>query len=387
MDVSIVGLGMIPVREHWARSLRELAAEAGALALEDAGLARVDAIFVGNAYAATYNQQTQLGSLIAAEMGMSGVEAWTCEAGDASGGAALRAGCLAIQSGLIGSALVIGVEKATDIVGEARIRARGISLDSEMEALHGATLTAMAAILMRRYMWQYGLELSDFEGFSVNAHRNGALNPHAMFRNTLRPGAFAKAPMLADPVSLFDCAPDGDGAAAVVLTNAERAADLVPRPVQICASSVASDRFTLADRDDPLRLDAVAASFSRASTQAGINRVDIDLLEIHDAYTILTTLALEAMGYGEAGQGWTLAQNAGKTIALDGEIPLSSFGGLKSRGHPGGATGVYQAAEAALQLRHQAGANQVKDARTALIQCLGGIGSTAITHILRAAPD
>ena len=194
MDVSIVGLGMIPVREHWARGLRELAAEAGAQALEDAGLARVDALFIGNAYAATYNQQTQLGSLIADEMGLSGIEAMTCEAGDASGGAALRAGCLAIASGLIASALVIGVEKATDIVGEARIRARGISLDSEMEALQGATLTAMAALLMRRYMWKHGLDLADFEGFSVNAHRNGALNPHAMFRNALRRGAFARAP-------------------------------------------------------------------------------------------------------------------------------------------------------------------------------------------------
>ena len=145
--------------------------------------------------------------------------------------------------------------------------------------------------------------------------------------------------MLADPVSLFDCAPDGDGAAALVLTNAETAADLVPRPLQICASSVATDRFAVADRANPLRLDAVAASFSRALTQAGIEREAIDLLEIHDAYTILTTLALEAMGYRDAGTGWTLAKEAGKAIALDGEIPLSTFGGLKSRGHPGGATG------------------------------------------------
>ena len=387
MDVSIVGAGMIPVREFWARSLRDLAAAAGAMALRDAGLTRVDALIIGNAYAAAYNQQTQLGSLIADEMDFSGVEAWTCEAGDASGGAALRAGCMAVASGQVGSALVIGVEKVTDIVGDARIQARGISLDSEMESLHGATLTALAGLLMRRYMWQYDLELSDFEGFSINAHRNGALNPLAMFRNTLRPGAFAKAPMLADPVSLFDCAPDGDGAAAVVLTSAEAAADLVPLPVEICASSVASDRFALADRADPLHLGAVAASFSRALSQAGLERDDIDLLEIHDAYTILTTLSLEAMGYREAGRGWTLAQRGGKAIALDGEMPISAFGGLKSRGHPGGATGIYQAAEAVLQLRHAAGANQVQDARIALIQCLGGLASTAITHILRAPSD
>ena len=387
MQVSIIGAGMIPVREHWARGLRELAAEAGGLALQDAGLPRVDALFIGNAYAATFNQQTQLGSLIADELGMTGVEAYTCEAGDASGGAALRAGSLAVASRIVGSALVIGVEKATDIVGEARTKARTVSLDADMEAIHGTTLTALAALMMRRYMWRYERELADFEGFSINAHRNGATNPNAMFRNQLRPGAFAKAPMLAEPVSLFDCAPDGDGAAAVVLANAEAAADLVPQPVQICGGGVATDRFMLADRADPLWLEAVAVSFARALAQTGLNRGDMDLLELHDAYTILTTLSLEAMGFCAPGMGWTLSRDGGEAIARDGRLPLGAFGGLKSRGHPGGATGVYQAAEAVLQLRGEAGENQVTDARVAMIQCLGGLGGTAITHILRAAPD
>ena len=351
-------------------------------ALADAGLSIVDALYVGNAYGATFNQQTQLGCLIADEMQLAGVEAFTCEAGDASGGAALRCGTLAVASGLAPTALVIGVEKATDIVGPARVSARSISLDADMEGTSGATLTAMAGLLMRRYMDEYGVDLGSFEGFSINAHRNGALNPLAMFRNRMREGAFVKAPMIADPVSLFDGAPDGDGAAAVVLTRSEVAEDLVPQPVEIRGSAVATDRLALQDRDDPLWLGAVAASASRALAAAEIEREQIDVLEIHDAYTVLTALALEALGYSERGCGWLWAESGGSRIARDAELPISTFGGHKSRGNPAGAGGVYQAVEAVLQLRGAAGANQVSGAKTALIQNMAGLGSTVVTHIL-----
>ena len=287
MSVSIIGVGMLPVAEHWNRGLRDLAAEAGAIALDDADMKTVDALYVGNAYAATFNQQSHLGSLIADEMGLTGIEAYTCEAADASGGVALRNGILAVASGMIRSALVIGVEKATDIVGPARISARNISLDADFESVNGVILTALAALLMRRYMAETDVGLSQFEGFSVNAHRNGALNPYAMFRNKLREGAFSRAPMISEPVSLFDSAPDGDGAAAVVLVNANVAGDLVPQPIQVCASTVATDRFMLQDREDLLLLEAVAASFSRALALADMTRDDIDLLEIHDAFTVM----------------------------------------------------------------------------------------------------
>ncbi len=384
MSVSIIGAGMLPVAEHWNRGLRDLAAEAGAIALDDADMKTVDALYVGNAYAATFNQQTHLGSLIADEMGLTGIEAYTCEAADASGGVALRNGILAVASGMIRSALVIGVEKATDIVGPARISARNISLDADFESVNGVILTALAALLMRRYMAESDVGLSQFEGFSVNAHRNGAMNPYAMFRNKLRDGAFSQAPMISEPVSLFDSAPDGDGAAAVVLVNANVAGDLVPQPIQVCASTVATDRFMLQDREDLLRLEAVAASFSRALALADMTRDDIDLLEIHDAFTIMTVLSLEAMGYSQRGRGWSWAKNGGNDIALQGKLPISTFGGLKSRGNPGGATGIYQAVEAVLQLRGVAGANQVEEAEVALIQNIGGLASTVVTHILSA---
>ena len=387
MNAAIIGAGMIPVGEHWSKGIRELASEAGTIALKDAGMSSVDALYIGNAYGSTFNQQTQLGSLVAGDMNLTGIEAYTCEAGGASGGVALRSGCLALASGMVQSALVIGVEKATDIVGAARVGAGSISLDADFESVNGATLTAMAGLLMRRYMYEHGIALSQFEGFSLNAHRNGALNPFAMYRNRLREGAFANAPMIADPVSLFDSAPEGDGAAAVVLVSSDAAADLVPKPVSISASSVVTDHLMLQDREQMLALKAVSQSVKQALEQAQLTLDGIDLMELHDAYTILTALALEAMGLGEAGQGWSWANDGGARIRLDGAMPISTFGGLKSRGNPSGAAGIYQAVEALWQLRHEAGANQVAGARTALIQSIGGLGSTVVTHILRVFAD
>ncbi len=385
--VAIVGVGMTPVREHWSLSIGELAEAAGRAALADAGLAAVDALYVGNAYGAAYNQQTQLGSLIAGDLGLAGVESYCCEAGDASGAAALRTGYLAVAAGAAKTALVLGVEKVTDMVGLARNTARSVSLNADYEATNGATLTSMAALLMRRYMLEHEVGLAQFEGFSVNAHRNGALNPKAMYRNPLRAGAFSKAPMIAEPVSLFDSAPDADGAAALILAPADEAVDLSPQPVLLAGSAVATDSLMLQDRMDPLHFAAVGRSAARALDQAGLSTSDLDLLELHDGYTIMTALALEAMGFSARGRGWRWAQVNGEQLALNGELPISSFGGLKSRGNPSGATGVYQAVEATLQLRGEAGENQVANARTALVQNLGGLASSAVTHILRALPD
>lgn len=380
-DAAIIGIGQIPVGEHWDSSLRMLASDAIAEALNDAGIRQVDALYVGNAYGGTLSSQTQLGALIADYAGLKGIEALTIEAADASGAAALRTGYLAVASGAVETALVVGVEKCTDMVGSARVQARASSLDADYEAAHGATLTALAALLMRRYMHEFGVRLEDFEGFSINAHANGARNEYAMFRNIIKPGRFGKAPMVADPVNLFDTAPDADGAAAIILTSAERAADLVPIPVRIAASAAASDTLTLHDRSDLLYLEAAHRSAYKAYAQARVEPRDIHLFELHDAFTVLSALTLEATGFAARGEGWKLAQSG--AISVTGSLPISTFGGLKSRGNPAGATGVYQAVEAVLQLRGTAGANQVSNARTAMLQNLGGLGSTAITHILQ----
>ena len=381
-EVAIIGLGQTPVGEHWDTSLRALAADAARAALDDAGLSSVDALYVGNAYGATFSSQSQIGALAADYAGLHGVEALAVDAGEATGGAALRAGYLAVASGAVESVMVLGVEKASDTVGTAHVLARSTSLDADYESIHGATLPALAALVMRRYMYEYGVELAAFEPFSINAHANGKLNAGAMYRNLLKPGAFGKAPIVADPVNLFDSAPDGDGAAAVILTSSERAAGSATRPVRITGSAGASDTLALHDRRDLLDLNAVRLSTNKALAEAGIAREAIDLFEAHDAFTILTVLALEAAGFAEAGQGWKLAQEGG--IGLTGSLPLSTFGGPKARGNPIGATGVYQAVEAALQLRSEAGANQVPNAQIALIQSIGGLGSSVFTHVLQA---
>lgn len=378
-EVAIIGVGQTPVGEHWDASLRMLAADAARTALENAGITEVEALYVGNAYGASVSSQSHIAPLIADYSGLGSVEAFTIEAAEASGGAALRTGYLAIASGLLDTVMVLGVEKSTDMIGTARTQARSVSLDADYEAIHGATLPALAALLMRRYMSEYGLDLSAFENFSINAHSNGSKNENAMYRNKIKPGAFAKAPMIADPVSLFDSAPDADGAAAVILTSAERAADLVPQPIRITGSGAASDTLALHDRDDLFALKAVTLSTQKALAQAGIGRDALDLFELHDAFTVLTVLALEAAGFAERGQGARLANQ----IGLDGALPISTFGGLKSRGNPVGATGLYQAVEAVLQLRGQAGANQVANAKVAMIQNLGGLASTAVTHVLQ----
>jgi acetyl-CoA C-acetyltransferase len=381
-DVAIIGIGMTPVGEHWDSSLRMLAADALHTALRDADLKTVDALYVGNAYGSTFSSQSHLGALVADYAGLAGIEAYGVDAAEASGGAALRSAYLAVASGAVESAVVVGVEKSTDAIGSARVEGRNVSLDADYESIHGATLPALAGLLMRRYMHEYGVELSAFEGFSINAHNNGKRNELAMFRNTLKPGAFAKASMVADPVNLFDGAPDADGAAAVILVPAEKAVDMVSKPVRIIASAAATDTLSLHERADLLYLKAVALSVHRALEQANLSSDALDLFELHDGFTILTALTLEAAGFAERGEGWKWATEGDSAIGLSGRLPISTFGGLKARGNPVGATGVYQAVEAVLQLRGEAGGNQVQDAKVAMIQSLGGLASTAITHVL-----
>lgn len=379
-NVSIIGVGQTSVGEHWDRGLRQVALEAMQHALRDANLTAVDAVVVGNALGGITSSQNHLGALLSDFAGMRGVEAVRIEAGDASGGAALQHGIMLVAAGAADSVLVVGVEKITDVLGAGKFTALAAMLDYEYEAAMGATPVGLMAILMRRYMATYGVSLADFANFSINAHANAKTNPFAMFRNTLKAEGFAKAPLVADPINLFDVAPEADGAAAVVIVRGDRAQDMTSHPIRILASATGTDRLAVHDREDPLHLSAVALAVERAYHQAGVKPSDIDLLELHDSCTIMATLALEASGYAPRGYGWKLAAE-GK-IGLQGTLPISTFGGLKARGNPLGATGLYQAVEATLQLRGEAGANQVPDAKIAMIQSVAATGATAVVHIL-----
>ncbi len=384
-DVSIIGVGQVDVAEHWELSLRHLGYTAARAALDDAGIDRVDSLIVGNMMAQELSHQGHLGALLADFIGWRGIEAIRVEAAEASGSVALRQGYLAVGSGIVDTVMVLGVEKVTDVVGSRRLTALSVGLDADYEAAQGVTPTSMAALLMQRYMHETNSRIEDFAGFSVNAHNNGALNPKAMYRNRIKPEAFTKAPLVAPPITLFDAAPEGDGAAAVILTSTERAKDLVPNPVRIAASAVATDTLSLHDRRDLLALSAARLSAEHAYEQGHMGKQHIDFLELHDSYTVLAALSLEACGFADSGDGYMMA-NA-ESIGLNGSIPISTFGGLKARGNVGGATGVYQAVEAILQLRGQAGGNQVEAAKIGMIQNLGGLGGTAVTHILQIVED
>jgi acetyl-CoA C-acetyltransferase len=383
-DVVIAGIGQTEVGEHWSIGLRDLALTALQAAVQDSGGLKPQSLFVGNMLAPNLSNQAHLGVLIADYAGLTGIEAVTVEAAGASGGAALRQGYLAVASGLVDTALVVGVEKFTDKVGPGVDAALATTGDADYEAVQGLTPTAQAALLMQRYMHEHEVPAGGFAGFALTAHANGAGNPHAMFQKPIRAETYAQAEMISEPLNMFDVAPNADGAAAVLLT---RAALLPPDPahpiVRIAGSASSADTLALHDRKDLLYFDAAQVSGGKAMKQAGAILDTIDLFEYHDMYSIFAALSLEALGFAIKGQGWKLA--AGGSIGLAGSIPCATMGGLKARGFPGGATGVYQAVEATLQLRGEAGADQVAGARTALIQSLGGPGSTAVSHVLRAA--
>lgn len=380
-DVSIIGLGQTDVKEHWETSIRHLAWYAIEAALDDAHISKVGAIFVGNMLAGALSNQMHLGALVADFAGLRGIEAVTVEAADASGGAALRQAILAVKSGRVDTAIAVGVEKITDATGGAVTAALASGLDADYEVIHGLTTAGVGGLMMRRYMHEYGVSVEDFAGFSVNAHANGADNPLAMFRNRLRAEVFAKAPPVATPVSLFDAAPMGDGAAAVIITSRERALDMVPQPVVIAGSAMATDSLSLHDRRNLLWLSAAEASAKRAMQMANVTTDEIDLFELHDSFTVMAALSLEAAGFAAPGEGWHLARDG--EIGRNGRIPISTFGGLKARGNPGGATGLYQVVEVARQLRGEAGANQIEGAAMGMAQNLGTCGATAVTHVLR----
>ncbi len=382
-EVVIAGIGQTPVGEHWEISIRELAFQAIEAAQQDAGGLRPQALFVGNMLAPLLSRQAHLGALITDFAGLVGIEAFTVESAGASGGAALRLGYMAVRSGEVDVALVVGVEKQTDSIGTTIEEALSATGDSDFETVHGLTPTAQAALLMQRYIHEFNVPREAFVGFPLTAHANGANNPNAMFQKAIRPELYAKVGMVSAPLNMFDLAPFADGAAALLLTRPELLPPGFAHPlVRIAGSSQAIDSLALHDRPDVLSFSAARHSVQRASRQAGISPGEVDLFELHDAYSIYAALSIEAAGFADRGQAWRLAQD-GK-LTLDGLLPISTFGGLKARGYPGGATGVYQAVEAVLQLRHQAGQNQVPRAHRALVQSLGGPASTAVTHILEA---
>ena len=377
-ETAILEIGQIPVADHWDKSLLEIAGEPVLQIFEKTGLNNVDSVFFGNMLSGAVNNQLHLGSYLGDWLGARHTEGIHVESACSSGASAFRQALMAVASGDVDTAIAVGAEKMTDSPAEEITAELATAADSEYERDMGVTFTAMNAMLMRRYMSEYGWNRENFANFSVNAHANAVHNPNARFRKAISRETYLRAEMVNDPVSVMDAPPVVDGAAAVLIVPWDHVRGQLG-VVRILGSGAATDTAALHSRKDPLWLSAVEKSAKQAYAQAGVSPQDIDLFEAHDAFTIISALSLEGCGFAERGKGPELAENG--EIMLKGRIPISTRGGLKARGHPVGATGLYQIVEAVQQLRGICGEGQVENAKIAMTQSIGGLGTNVITNI------
>jgi len=375
VEVVIAGIGQTPVGEHWDISLRSLAARAIQAARRESPEIRPQAMYVGSFLASTAGHQSNLGSLLAENVALEGVEGISVEAAEASGAAAFHLGYQAVASGFVNAALVVGVEKYTDVIGPRSDALVAEMTDYDYEAINGVTPAAQAGLLMQRYLYEYNVPRSVFGAFPILAHANAAHNANAMYRKAIQRETYDSAPVVNDPLNLMDVAPYADGAAAILLVRSDMLTQAYDFPrVRVTGSSVVTDRLSLHDRTNPLAFEAAGISVERACHQAGIMPGDADMFELWDGFSVYAALSLEAAGFAPRGEGWRVPQ--------ENRLPVLTMGGQKARGNPLGASGVYQLVEAVQQLRGQAGRNQVAGAHRALVQTLGGAAATAVTHVL-----
>ncbi|MBI9043259.1 MAG: thiolase domain-containing protein [Anaerolineaceae bacterium] len=381
-EVAIISTGMTRVNEHWDKSLKLLAGEASLEALQAIGLGSIDGIFIGNMLSGAANLQQQLGAYLADWIGQKQCEALHIESACSSGSAAFRAALIAVASGELETALAVGAEKMTDSPGAEITASLATAADADWEVSQGISFVALNALIMRRYMHEYKWEHKHFAPFSINAHQNGCNNPKARFQKPITEETYLKAPIVADPINIMDASAIGDGAAAVVLTSLDNVKKLgLKNYVKVLASAAATDTLAVHSRKEPLFLTAAYRSSKQAYGQANCSPNDIDIFELHDAFSIMAALSLEASGFAERGQAPQLALDG--DITPEGQLPIATMGGLKARGHPVGATGMYQIVETALQLMGTAGAAQISKARIGMTQNIGGSGSNIITHIFQ----
>ena len=383
-DVAIIGVGETKFGELWERSLRDLGIEAGFKAMEDASITGddIDAIFVGNMSAGRLIDQEHIAPLIADYSGFAekNLPAVRIEAASASGGLALSQAYLAVASGVHDTVVVGGAEKMTDVGEESAVEILAETADQEWEAVFGATLGSLYAMMARRHMHDFGTTKEQLAAVAVKNHHNASMNPDAQFGRDITLDMALNAPMVASPLGTFDCAPLSDGAAAVILCPWEDARKRVDSPIKILSCGQAGDYMALHDRPSLTRMDATAVAAKKAFKYASLEPKDVDLAEVHDCYTIAEIMAIEDLGFFKKGKGGKATEDG--DTALDGKVAVNPSGGLKAKGNPVGATGVAQAVEAVMQLRGVAGDRQVADAEVALLHNIGGTGSTCIVHLL-----
>ncbi len=385
--VFVIGVGMTKIGRFYDKSGRELVSEAILKALEDADNIKPKALVLGNMTSSVLMEQDSLAALAADYSGLRGIPAFKVEAACGSGGAAFYAGYSLVKSGLADTVVVAGVEKLTEKLTADATKALAQAADAEYEVFYGATFTGLNALVARLYMNKFGYTREDMAYWPLRMHEYASYNPYAQLPRKTSLEAILKSPVVADPLHLFDCSPIGDGAAAVVITKDKELAKNIAKNtgkdvlVEVAGIGMATDSVDLGSRRDLLTLESTVKASRDAYKMAGVSVKDIDYAEVHDAFHITGYLALEDMGFapkGEAPKLWKEGKFA------KGDKPEVNFsGGLKARGHPVGATGIYQIVEATMQIRGDFPGYKASDPVIAVTQNIGGIGTYSIVTILR----
>lgn len=379
-DVAIIGTGMTKFGELWDKSLRDIYVEAALKAIEDSGVKKVDSMYIGNFSGGLFVGQEHLASLLPDYLGVCPIPATRVESACCSSAVALKLAFIEVASGFSDIVLAGGVEKMTDVPTDEATYGLAAAADREYEAFQGITFPGLYALIARRHMYEYGTTREQLAMVAVKNHKNGAKNPHAQFPFEITIEQVLNSTLVADPLRLLDCSPITDGAAAVIVCPAEMAKEYTDKPIKIIGVGHATDTIALHSRNDITTLKATVEAGKRAYTMAGIKPEDIDLAEVHDCFTIAEICAMEDLGFAKKGEGGKAVEEG--LTEIDGKIPINPSGGLKSKGHPVGATGIAQVVEVVTQLRGKAGERQVKDAKIGLTHNLGGSGGSVIVHIL-----
>jgi acetyl-CoA C-acetyltransferase len=380
-EVAIIGVGMNKWGELWDLSLRDLYVEAALESIKDAGVDHIDGMYVGCMAPGLFVGQEHLGSLMADYLGIKHLPSTRVESACASGGIAVKSAFLEIASGYSDIVIAGGVEKMTDCSGDEATYALATAADQEYEVFHGVTFPGLYAMMARRHMHEHGTTREQLAHVAVKNHKNGAKNPKAQYPFEITLEGVMSSVMVADPLRILDCSPITDGAACVVMADLETAKKICKKPiVKISGFGHATDRIALATRDSITRVDATVEAAKRAYKMAGKKPEDIDFAEVHDCFTIAEIMVIEALGFFDVGKGGTGAES-GETH-IGGRIPINTSGGLKSKGHPVGATGVAQVIELVGQLRGESGDRQVEGAKVGLAQNMGGSGGSSVVHIM-----
>src|SRR5512137_1463654 len=379
--VAIINYGLTKVDKHWRKSIRELFGDAAKAALKDARVPGLDALIVGNMCASDLSDQNNIGALLADYLGITPSLAYRVEAACGSGAAAILAAYSAVASGMNDIVMTGGVEKLSDGVGGNTTLALGKAADADYELFFGSSFVSLNALIMNHYMHTYNTPREAFADFAVLMHKNGARNPYAQLPFEISRETVMNSDRIADPITLFDCAPVGDGAAALILCPLEDAPKYSDSFVEIGGIAGATDTINVASRADLLSLNSTIVAADRAYKMAKVTPTDVDVAEVHDTFTITGALSIEDLGFCEKGKFAKLLEE--RAFERGGVVAVNPSGGLKSRGHPVGATGAYQVAEVAMQLLGKAERMQVPDAEVGLAQNIGGSGSSTFVSILR----